>query len=89
MTITGYHEMVHFRAAMPMPNRDKQGQDHVVQCVACVIVKMNDIELQAVPPHSDDRDVFIVQLHGSKHWKVHLGIGIDMGCVYAGRYISL
>ena len=26
---------------------------------------------QAVPPHSDDRDVFIIQLEGSKHWKVY------------------
>ena len=25
---------------------------------------------QTVPPHSDDHDVFIVQLHGTKHWLV-------------------
>ncbi len=25
---------------------------------------------QTVPPHSDDHDVFIMQLHGSKHWLV-------------------
>ena len=25
---------------------------------------------QTAPPHSDDRDVFILQLHGRKHWRV-------------------
>ena len=25
---------------------------------------------QTAPPHSDDRDVFILQLHGKKHWRV-------------------
>lgn len=25
---------------------------------------------QTVPPHSDDHDVFIIQLHGRKHWRV-------------------
>merc|ERR1712232_1093572 len=26
---------------------------------------------QAVKPHSDDRDVFVIQLTGTKHWKVY------------------
>jgi hypothetical protein len=26
---------------------------------------------QAVPPHADDRDVFVIQLVGQKHWKVY------------------
>jgi len=26
---------------------------------------------QTVPPHADDRDVFVIQVVGSKHWKVY------------------
>ena len=25
---------------------------------------------QTAPPHTDDRDVFVLQLHGAKHWRV-------------------
>jgi hypothetical protein len=31
---------------------------------------------QAVPPHADDRDVFIVQLHGKKRWRIYKNIPI-------------
>jgi len=31
---------------------------------------------QAVPPHADDRDVFVIQLLGKKHWKVYQTVPI-------------
>ena len=31
---------------------------------------------QAVPPHADDRDVFVVQVYGRKHWRVYQNIPI-------------
>jgi hypothetical protein len=31
---------------------------------------------QAVPPHSDDRDVLILQIHGSKRWKIYKSIPV-------------
>lgn len=31
---------------------------------------------RAVPPHADDRDVFVIQLVGQKHWKVYSNVPI-------------
>lgn len=31
---------------------------------------------QAVPPHADDRDVLILQIHGSKRWKIYKKIPV-------------
>jgi len=39
-------------------------------------VSITPVNSQTVPPHADDRDVLVIQLYGSKQWKVYQRVPI-------------
>jgi hypothetical protein len=43
---------------------------------------------QAVAPHADDRDVFVIQLIGKKHWKVYKTVPIPVRYSCTGYNVS-